>query len=50
MSEAKRPLSLKAATKRPASSFGRIFGAIPPPTYTPPTASALSARLPASAP
>jgi len=34
----------------PALSAGRIFGAIPPPTNSPPVDTVLSARLPASAP
>src|SRR5205823_11561412 len=50
ISEASRPLSRKAATKDPALSAGRIRGAIPPARITPPTARALRARLPASAP
>src|SRR5436309_1097437 len=45
-----RPLSRNALMNVPSSSLARIFGAMPPPTKTPPTASALSARLPASAP
>src|SRR5882762_3403573 len=50
ISEESRPLSRKAATNEPALSAGRIRGAIPPATITPPTARALRARLPASAP
>src|SRR6267143_4770630 len=50
ISEASRPLSRKAATKDPALSAGKIRGAIPPATITPPTARALRARLPAAAP
>src|SRR3972149_1351256 len=50
ISSAKRPLARKAATKVPSASLPRIRGAIPPPTNTPPRASALSARLPPPAP
>ena len=39
-----------ASMNAPDSSAGRIFGAMPPPTYTPAVATIRSARLPASAP
>ena len=47
---AMRPLLRNESTKRPSPSRGRIFGAMPPATKTPPTARPLSARFPASAP
>ena len=40
----------KASRKSPDFSAGRIFGAMPPPTYTPAVATARSAMLPDSAP
>ena len=45
-----RPLAVKEAMKPASRNAGRIFGAIPPPRYTPPTAMQRRAKLPASAP
>src|SRR5688500_905989 len=40
----------KASMKSPRCTRGRIFGAMPPPTYTPAVATPRSARLPVSEP
>ena len=44
------PLSMNAFIKVPSRSFSMIFGAIPPPTYTPAVALSCKAILPATAP
>src|SRR5262249_31042167 len=47
--ELMRPLAVNARMKPPSRSLSTIFGAMPPPRYTPARARNLSATLPASA-